>query len=101
MTRITFENVSISLTAPDARAAYDRLCALLQTPEALDADLLFCTDTYVVQPADPTAPCTDGPTSDLTAWDDDLTAERAARAEWEAASAQTRRDLTGTPDPLF
>lgn len=100
MSRITFENVSISLTAPDARAAYDRLCALFQTAEAFDADLLFCTDTYVqVEDGHFTL---EGPTRDLYAVspDDDATAERAARAEWEAALPQTRRDLAGTPDPL-
>lgn len=98
MTRITFENVTISLTAPNGRAAYDALVALFTTPAAYDAEVAFCTDRYVAQ--ETLTRTVEGPTSDL--WelqtpDDD----REARATWESASAQTQRDLTGQPDLPF
>lgn len=63
MTRTTFENITISLTAPDATAAYDALCALLSTDAARDLQVSFCTDTYIRETAG--GPTIDGRTADL------------------------------------
>lgn len=66
MTRTTFENVTISLTAPTAADAYTQLIALLTAAPGLAAQISICTDRYTAQPADTLDGRTvDGPTSDL------------------------------------
>lgn len=108
MTRTTFENVTISLTAPNAAAAYDRLVALLSTADALDAEVTYCTSTYIEQSlrlrpdGQLDAPSVEGDTSELWGGADPLSlppdpyadmsdadvADRAAQAEWESAELQ-------------